>query len=61
MIGLFKQHMAGLSGVEIYPIIAFLIFFITFLAVIVRTYRADDAEIKTVSNLPLEGDQTQLP
>ena len=61
MIGFFKHHMADINGIEIYPVIAFIIFFTAFLWVVVRTYRSNEAEIQHASNLPLEGDQTQIP
>lgn len=49
--------MESIAGVQIYPIIAFLIFFIFFLVVTLYVIRMDKSYIKEVSNYALDNDQ----
>lgn len=58
MLKFVKNHMESISGVDIYPIISLLIFFIFFVALFVWVITAKKEYIKTVSNLPLEKDNT---
>jgi hypothetical protein len=54
MLKYIKQHMASITGIEIYPLISFAIFFLFFLAVAFLVIRADKSHIQNMSNLPLE-------
>ena len=58
MLKFVKNHMESIAGVDIYPIISLLIFFIFFVALFVWVITAKKEYIKTVSNLPLEKDNT---
>lgn len=58
MLKFVKNHMDSISGVDIYPIISLLIFFIFFVALFIWVVTAKKEYIKTVSNLPLENDNT---
>lgn len=55
--------MESISGIEIYPIISFLIFFTFFLLLTVWVIKADKKYIKAASMLPVddvpEADETQ--
>jgi cytochrome c oxidase cbb3-type subunit IV len=54
MLKYIKQHMASISGIEIYPIISFVIFFLFFLVAAWLVLKADKSHIGKMSNLPLE-------
>lgn len=58
MLKFVKHHMDSISGIEIYPIISLLIFFIFFVALFWWVSTAKKEYIKQVSQLPLE-DQNQ--
>ncbi len=53
MLKFIKGHMET-SGIEIYPLISFLLFFTFFLVVIVYVMKRDKKVIDELSNLPLE-------
>ena len=52
-----SHYMESIAGVQIYPIIAFIIFFLFFLAVTLYVIRMDKSYIREVSNYALDGDQ----
>ena len=54
MLKFVKNHMESIAGVEIYPIISLLIFFIFFVALFWWVFTAKKDYIKTVSNIPLD-------
>ena len=54
MLKFVKNYMDSIAGVEIYPIISLLIFFIFFVALFWWVFTAKKDYIKTVSNIPLE-------
>ncbi len=54
MLKFVKNHMESITGVEIYPIISLLIFFIFFVALFWWVITAKKDYIKTVSNIPLD-------
>ncbi len=49
--------MEGISGIEIFPMISFLIFFTFFVLMLVYVLKADKQRLKVLSNLPLENNQ----
>lgn len=57
MLKFVKNHMESIAGIEIYPIISLLIFFIFFVVLFYWVFTAKKEYIKTVSNLPLENHQ----
>ncbi|WP_136481937.1 CcoQ/FixQ family Cbb3-type cytochrome c oxidase assembly chaperone [Cognatitamlana onchidii] len=57
MLKYIKNHMETIAGIEIYPIISLLIFFIFFVALFWWVFSAKKDYIKTVSNLPLDNQQ----
>jgi hypothetical protein len=57
MLKFVKNHMESITGVEIYPIISLLIFFIFFVALFWWVVTAKKDYIKAVSNIPLENNQ----
>ncbi|GIV26400.1 MAG: hypothetical protein KatS3mg027_0214 [Bacteroidia bacterium] len=54
MLRFVKHHLESILGIEIYPIISFLIFFLFFLAVLVWLIKADNHRLNKIKNLPLE-------
>ena len=54
MLKYVKDHMESITGIEIYPIISLLIFFIFFVALFWWVLSAKKEYIKTVSNIPLD-------
>lgn len=53
MLKFIKGHLET-TGIEIYPLISFLLFFTFFLVVIVYVMKSDKKVIEELSNLPLE-------
>ena len=49
------NQLEQIAGVEIYPIIALLIFFTFFVLVIYMVMKTDNKEIEEISNMPLDG------
>ncbi|TXG35226.1 CcoQ/FixQ family Cbb3-type cytochrome c oxidase assembly chaperone [Seonamhaeicola sp. MEBiC1930] len=54
MLKFVKNHMESITGIEIYPIISLLIFFIFFVALFWWVFTAKKDYINTVSNIPLD-------
>lgn len=54
------QHLESIEGVEIFVIIALLIFFAFFFAMFIYALRVDKASMKAWSNIPLEDDDSTL-
>ncbi|MDO5977776.1 CcoQ/FixQ family Cbb3-type cytochrome c oxidase assembly chaperone [Flavivirga spongiicola] len=57
MLKFVKNHMESITGIEIYPMISLLIFFIFFVALFWWVITAKKDYIKTVSNIPLDNNQ----
>ncbi len=60
MLKFVKNHMESISGIEIYPLISLLIFFIFFVVLFYWVFTAKKEYIKTVSNLPLDNQNETL-
>ena len=56
MLRYIKHHLDTISGVEIYPIISLLLFFIVFVTMLIYVYKIPKTSIEEVSNLPLDND-----
>lgn len=54
MLKFVKNHMESITGIEIYPMISLLIFFIFFVVLFYWVFTAKKEYISTVSNIPLE-------
>ncbi len=54
MLKFVKGHMESIEGVEIYPMISLLIFFIFFAALFWWVFTAKKEHIEEVSQIPLE-------
>ncbi|WP_299123836.1 CcoQ/FixQ family Cbb3-type cytochrome c oxidase assembly chaperone [uncultured Winogradskyella sp.] len=60
MLKFVKNHMESITGIEIYPLISLLIFFIFFVALFYWVITAKKEYITTVSNLPLDNQNETL-
>ncbi|RSK39291.1 CcoQ/FixQ family Cbb3-type cytochrome c oxidase assembly chaperone [Mangrovimonas spongiae] len=54
MLKFVKNHLESITGIEIYPLISLLIFFLFFVALFWWVVTAKKDYIDTVSNLPLD-------
>jgi len=60
MLKYIKQHMAGISGIEIYPILSFIIFFTFFLVATWLILKADKGHIAKIARLPLDNTNNEM-
>lgn len=58
MLKFIKSHMSTIGGIEMYPIISFIIFFVFFLIVAILVFKESKENITKMSNLPLEDEST---
>ncbi|MGQ8337650.1 CcoQ/FixQ family Cbb3-type cytochrome c oxidase assembly chaperone [Sunxiuqinia sp. A32] len=49
-----KEHLQHISGVEIYAIVGFIIFFAFFILITIHTLRMKKNEVDRYSHIPLE-------
>ncbi len=56
MLKFIKGNLENIEGVEVYPIISLLIFFIFFTALFWWVFTTKKTHIEAVSNIPLEDD-----
>jgi len=59
MLKFIKGHMESIDGIEIYPIISLLIFFVFFVVLFLWVISANKNYIEQVSNIPLEVDEEE--
>lgn len=59
MLKYIKGNLENIDGVEIYPMISLLIFFIFFVVLFWWVFTAKKAHIEEVSNIPLELDSNE--
>lgn len=58
MLKFIKHHMETIAGIEIYPVISFLIFLIFFVALTIYVLRVDKKTFQEISNIPLNDKDT---
>lgn len=56
MLKFIKHNMETIAGIEIYPIISLLIFFLFFLGLYIWVFTYKKETIREISHLPLEDD-----
>lgn len=61
MLKFIKHHMETIAGIEIFPLVSFLIFFTFFVLLLVWVFRSSKAYIAEVEQLPLEGTDANDP
>ncbi|WP_421765111.1 CcoQ/FixQ family Cbb3-type cytochrome c oxidase assembly chaperone [Ekhidna sp.] len=54
MLKFIKHHMETIAGIEIYPVISFVIFFVFFIALTVYVFKVDKKLFNDISNIPLD-------
>ena len=57
MLKFVKGHLENIDGVEVYPIISLLIFFIFFVGLTYWVITMKKSDLKEISNLPLDKEQ----
>lgn len=57
MLKYIKHHLDTIAGVEIYPIISLLLFFLVFTSMLIIVLKMPKKNIEELSNLPLDNDQ----
>ena len=60
MLKFVKNHMDSIAGIEIFPIISLLIFFIFFVGLFYWVVTAKKEYINTVSNIPLDNQNDDI-
>lgn len=53
MLKFIKQHMSSIDGIEIYPVISFVVFFLFFATVLIWVWKGDKNFFKRMSDIPL--------
>ena len=53
---MFKHYFERIENIEIWPIIALIIFFVFFTGLLIYTFKIDKKYINKMENMPLEGD-----
>ncbi len=54
---MYKAILNSISGIEVFPIVGFILFFTLFIGIIYWTFRQDNALMERMANLPNEKDQ----
>ena len=58
MLKFIKHHMETIAGIEIFPIISFIIFFTFFIALTIYVLKVDKKIFNEISNIPLDSNET---
>lgn len=58
MLKFIKHHMENIAGIEIYPVISFVIFFVFFIALTVYVLKVDKNLFDDISKIPLDSNET---
>jgi len=56
MLRFAKHYLDTISGIEIYPIISLLLFFLVFTTMLIIVLKMPKKNIEKISNLPLDND-----
>ncbi len=51
---MYKQVLESISGIEIFPVVALLLFFLMFMAILLWIFLIDKKTITRMSNIPLD-------
>lgn len=55
---MFRNILENIKGIEVLPVVALILFFVSFLAIIYHLIRMDKGHIRHMEELPLEKDFT---
>ena len=58
MLKFIQHHLETIAGIEIFPLISFLIFFTFFVVLLIWVFRSGSEYIAEVERLPLDGQDT---
>ena len=58
MLKFIKHNMETILGIEIFPIISFLIFFLFFIVLFVWVIKMKKSEVEGMATLPLDGEES---
>ena len=61
MLKFIKSHMSTIDGVEVFPLISFIIFFVFFVGLTVYAMSLRKNHVAEMSNMPLEDELIQEP
>jgi len=53
-----KHHMSSISGIEIYPLISFVLFFAFFVGVAIWVIKGDKQHFNDMAQVPLDNEET---
>lgn len=56
MLKYIKHHLDTIAGIEIYPIISLILFFLVFTTMLLLVFKMSKKNIDELSNLPLDND-----
>lgn len=59
MLKYIKGHMESIAGIEIFPLISFLIFFTFFIVLLWWVFKMDKQSVNEISALPLDNQSDQ--
>ena len=59
MLKFVKGHMESIAGIEVYPIISLLIFFIFFVLLFWWVFTAKDDYLRSMEEIPLESENNE--
>lgn len=60
MLKFIKHHLESMSGVEIYPIISLVLFFVVFVTMVLIVLKMPKTNIEELSNLPLDNQTNNI-
>lgn len=55
----FIHYLSDIAGIEMYPMVSFMIFFIFFIGLFAYVIKADKKYITAMKQLPLDGDENE--
>ena len=58
MLKFIKHHMSSISGIEIYPLISFVLFFAFFVGVAIWVIKGDKQHFNDMAQVPLDNEET---
>jgi len=60
MLKFIKSHMETIAGIEFFPLLSFIIFFIFFVTCIVWVIQADKKKLDEISKMPLDQNDSEI-
>lgn len=59
MLKFIKHHLETITGIEFFPLISFVIFFVFFVICLIWVLRADKQKMDEIARLPLDQNESQ--